>query len=442
MSTINYTIPSYEKIIKKDFGSKHAAKVINRLEYWFSKMPAGFFKFLEPCKHYLYREGDSWTEELDFSRQVFNSVFDLIGVRYKSKTEFMSAHDKFNGKLYASYYDRQNNQMFFIRNNQLITSYFSQLIESVKKSYTQKKQKNQKNIIPRSTKFSDPLIKNTNLQTNSLSLEKKEKISEKNNFLSSEDRSNASEMIKIWKETIGETKLKFISSTVLERLSACLKTHFENNLENWKHYLHLLSSSRFLMGEVENTKFRQIYLLYAITTECIEKIRGGEYTVKDRSTNLDREISDRAAKQVEIYKEIKKIEESEKDFANKQERLRDQALEEKFDQLPPEEKEAICNEFVTDFHLKYPGLSVGKYMTSKWKNNPCADPMFLLFLSENNPELDSSVELDNSFQNRINELRNEYTKLNDEIGHFLERKEDAVMGQNTFMKFFGLAGEK
>ena len=91
-----------------------------QLNYWFSKKPQGFYKFLEPCKHPLYKQGDSWSEELGLSRRVFNSTFDAIGVRYKTKTEFMKAKDKFQGKLYASYHDRKKNQTFFVRNPELL----------------------------------------------------------------------------------------------------------------------------------------------------------------------------------------------------------------------------------------------------------------------------------------------------------------------------------
>lgn len=436
----------YSSQIAKEFNSKNAAILINRIEYWFTKKREGFYKFIAPCKHYLYKEGDSWTEELGMSRPTFNKAFSIIGTQYHSKSAFLNETDKFQGKLYASYYDRKSNQMFFVRNHNFVYDFLNKIN---KKTYTQRLQNNEKTLRPGRKKTLSPLYKNNNLQTNSISLEKKEKVSSKNNFLSEEDRSNASEMIKIWKEMIGETRLKFISSTVLVRLSSCLKTHFENNLENWKYYLHLISSSRFLMGEIENTKFTQVCLLYAIGTECIEKIRGGEYTVKDRKTNFDKEISDRAAKQVEIDKKIKCVEAKKEDFERKEEYLEQKAQEENFNKLPDERKPEIIEKFVVDFQKKYQNLSIGRYITSKWKDDPFSDPMFSIFLSEHFPEMNGSVELENSFQSQIEDLKNEFarlndeiTRLNDEIAYFLDRKEEAEMGQSTFMKFFGLAGKE
>jgi hypothetical protein len=42
-----------------------------------NKMP--FYKFKEPCTHKLYRENDSWTEELGFSRREFDTALKRIG---------------------------------------------------------------------------------------------------------------------------------------------------------------------------------------------------------------------------------------------------------------------------------------------------------------------------------------------------------------------------
>lgn len=134
MFEFDYTVPPVRNIINKNFGSKHTAYLITRLECLFHENPLGFLKFLAPCKHYLYKEGGSWTEELDYSRQVFNKTFDLIGVRHPSKTEFLKTNDMFQSKLYASYYDRQNNQMYFVRNDKIAESYLSQFADIAKLS--------------------------------------------------------------------------------------------------------------------------------------------------------------------------------------------------------------------------------------------------------------------------------------------------------------------
>ena len=104
----------YTPELKRFFGSSKAAIIFERLEYWSQKYSSGFWKFFEPCEfHPQYRQGDSWEEELGFSRKVFNRVFSLIGVHYKSKSDFRAQADPFQGKLYASYYDRKPTGLTF-----------------------------------------------------------------------------------------------------------------------------------------------------------------------------------------------------------------------------------------------------------------------------------------------------------------------------------------
>ncbi len=50
----------YHPEIQQALGSEKAAILMDRLEYWFQIKPEGFYKFYEPCKHPLYRPGDSW----------------------------------------------------------------------------------------------------------------------------------------------------------------------------------------------------------------------------------------------------------------------------------------------------------------------------------------------------------------------------------------------
>ena len=103
-------------------GCEKATLIIGKLEYWFSnpKYVGGFYKFVEPCGHPLYREGDSWAEELGVSRKLFAKAFDIIGVRYNSKSAYLKAEDKFQGKLYARYHDRQTNRTYFVRNHEIV----------------------------------------------------------------------------------------------------------------------------------------------------------------------------------------------------------------------------------------------------------------------------------------------------------------------------------
>ncbi|MBP7562853.1 MAG: hypothetical protein KA886_03610 [Candidatus Cloacimonetes bacterium] len=59
-----------------------AAILLQKMIYWGSKQENHFYKFKEPCNHRLYRPGDSWSEELGFSRRNFDSAIKIIGSKY------------------------------------------------------------------------------------------------------------------------------------------------------------------------------------------------------------------------------------------------------------------------------------------------------------------------------------------------------------------------
>lgn len=70
-----------------------------RLQYLFEREgnEEGFFKFLKPCGHPNYRQGESWSEELGFSEKEFHSAFENIGVTYDSKANFEAAKESKHG---------------------------------------------------------------------------------------------------------------------------------------------------------------------------------------------------------------------------------------------------------------------------------------------------------------------------------------------------------
>ncbi|ACT52070.1 hypothetical protein Msip34_2846 (plasmid) [Methylovorus glucosotrophus SIP3-4] len=101
---------------------------MQQLDYWFERYPGGFYKFLEPSEHPKYVIGQSWSEEIGVSVAEFRTAFDRIGTRWKSKTEFENAPDKFLGKFYASYQDKRANLTFYYRNHELVDAALDELL--------------------------------------------------------------------------------------------------------------------------------------------------------------------------------------------------------------------------------------------------------------------------------------------------------------------------
>lgn len=67
-------------------GSVLSTILLQQILYWWDKMGRKpFYKFKEPCGNKLYTEGDSWIEELGFSRTEFDTALKKIGVKVSSK---------------------------------------------------------------------------------------------------------------------------------------------------------------------------------------------------------------------------------------------------------------------------------------------------------------------------------------------------------------------
>ncbi len=102
--------------------------LMQQLDYWFERKSNGFYKFLEPCPNPLYQTGQSWVEELGISAVEFRTTFERFGTRYKSKSEFDRATDKFQGKFYCSYHDKRTQLTWYFRNHELMDTALDNLL--------------------------------------------------------------------------------------------------------------------------------------------------------------------------------------------------------------------------------------------------------------------------------------------------------------------------
>ena len=120
LANVSRAIPYYPEL-NSITGSVTASLLMVQLEYWFSKTSGkAFYKFLESCEHESYTLGDSWVEEIGFSKKEFKNAFSKIGITYESKKSYVAAEDKFEGMYYLSYRDRVKGLTFYMRNNELI----------------------------------------------------------------------------------------------------------------------------------------------------------------------------------------------------------------------------------------------------------------------------------------------------------------------------------
>lgn len=441
MSTINtynqslrdnsYYIKFYPKI-KSTVGCEKATLILGRLEYWFERYTSGFYKFIEPCSHPLYREGDSWVEEIGFSRKVFTKAFDLIGVRYKSKSAFMQAADKFQGKLYASYHDRKTNQNYFVRNNE----YASQFIKNLfKKEMRSNVPKINPKAIKKACNATPSLIKkdrsrncqkgrssggiiggkkSNSLQRNTSSLEITKPNVSSSSFEDAPEKVT-DEMIKIWKEEIGELGISCPSSQFLSQLVAAFKNFFNQSLESWKAYCRLISSSKFLMGEAQNKFFKKAWITWAIRKEAIEKIKSGGFQLGDRETKGDAKIQeiDSEIKVLELKKQG--IEETMDTVRQHVKKERVAQAREKIKNLPERHLEQFKEEFSR--HLEEENNSLTQeFNRAGWKGL-FVQTYFEAYLEEHIDSQLFEVSLEEEVNQRLNEsgLLKKFTIVSEEI---------------------------
>lgn len=302
--------------LQDHFGSSHVPLLVGKLEYWFSKekFREGFFKFLEPCPHRLCKKGDTWSEELGWKRSLFKKIFDVVGVRYTSKTAYFAAAkegDPFRGKLYASYYDRKANKNFYIRNHDFAENLFDKIQVSFSTKRAQKDP-------------SQPLLPNGETRVLKDPFEKKQQscTAEKNqslidieqrntNILSGAQATQVSphpdfkeienKIIEIWRKEVRPISEKILSPRLRKEIKSAFEENFQKSLDQWEAYCQKIASSKFLMGEGSNFT---PWLSWAIKPHTIERIQENGFSFGDRV--VEKEDSQFKQKQI-VYKALSNI---------------------------------------------------------------------------------------------------------------------------------------
>jgi len=133
-AAISARLIPYHKAYKEFCGSVLATILFEQLEYWTNLYEDGFYKALGPCEKYgWYRTGDSWLEELGFSRYEFKTAFAHIGIAYVSKKQYDRAglyrfqREDGTEALYCSYIDRPRGKTYYFRNHARVAQLLQQV---------------------------------------------------------------------------------------------------------------------------------------------------------------------------------------------------------------------------------------------------------------------------------------------------------------------------
>lgn len=111
----------YRPKVNKITGGIISTILLQQIEfYWTVNGNKPFYKFAAPCSHELYREGDSWYEELDLGRSEYEAARDKIATKIKqrvSKKAARSYKDE-NGRL-----QKPNHLVLYWTDSSLVTWY-------------------------------------------------------------------------------------------------------------------------------------------------------------------------------------------------------------------------------------------------------------------------------------------------------------------------------
>lgn len=79
----------YRPRLNRITGSVLSTILLHQIIYWANKSQNLFYKFMRPCNHDLYKAGDSWEEELGFTRRELDGALKNIATKYNPKRDSM-----------------------------------------------------------------------------------------------------------------------------------------------------------------------------------------------------------------------------------------------------------------------------------------------------------------------------------------------------------------
>lgn len=317
----------YHSIVNLLGGDKNAAILLDRSLYW-SKTKKGerFYKHNAPCDS--FRDGDSWQEELNFSRRDLDGAAKKITNPHKTKGAFDKASDKFEGKLYATYHDRRSNRKYYVLNKvglveflargleretlskyvkgimpqhlleDLLDSLYTPLDSEVDAVLECTKTVPERSVeIVQNVQSNNVLLRNTLQNITTLTRDPSE--APVDNSREEEVKLRVKKMINTWNSHMNDDVRLWPSH--VSRLSNVLQSYFGDSLERWEVYCKRIASHPFYSGKSSPTY--KTYLWEAVKPEFLDANIGESYRSDEK--DLDSKIK-HLSNQLEISKSKEK----------------------------------------------------------------------------------------------------------------------------------------
>ena len=225
-------------------GSVLATILLQQITYWAERNNNDFYKFTSPCNHELYKNGDSWCEELGFSKAEFSTALKKIGFKLGKNKEknLMNRDDAF--VIY--YTDNKRLTHYSVNWNKLNESFNEVYLVSEESGFTKESKErlptkeNAKTNITKESRdngvtFNSEITTDITTKTTQISSEEEKiylkfKNSTKNNQITISQKEKLKEFISTY---TAELVLKAIDETIM-RASIFNLNYLETLLKDWK----------------------------------------------------------------------------------------------------------------------------------------------------------------------------------------------------------------
>lgn len=117
------SLVTYRPSLREIGGSIAGTVLLQQIIYWDEKSDGKFYKFAKPCKHKLYKVGDSWEEELGMSAKELRTALGQFAFKCGAKNKELHGEDYKEARKGAllQYYTDSNRVTWYLLNRNVLS---------------------------------------------------------------------------------------------------------------------------------------------------------------------------------------------------------------------------------------------------------------------------------------------------------------------------------
>lgn len=123
-------VRGYVPEVATKLNSKSAATFVNQVFFWWQqKNRKPFYKYQMPCGGFAYAIGDSWAEELSFTKSELRAVLEKVATKVSGKKEALEVLKKKDVKSLVVYYIDKNRLGWYYFNEAYFIEFLGEAID-------------------------------------------------------------------------------------------------------------------------------------------------------------------------------------------------------------------------------------------------------------------------------------------------------------------------